>query len=108
MAIFLKNIDKKTLFHLKELAIFFKKFGKIRAANILSYYVLDNLKNARNIEEVDSINNINIIEICKDIMEKMLKLPYLPKNESILLDIIKEFLNMYKDYDYFSIDDVSE
>jgi tetratricopeptide (TPR) repeat protein len=111
MAIFLKNINKKGLSELNKLAIFFKQFGKVRASNILSYYVLNNFKKAPFKEKKENINNdedINIIEICKSIMEKMLKKENLPKNESILLDIIKEFLNMYKDYDYLSIDDISE
>lgn len=109
MAIFLQNIDKKTLYHLKELSIFFKQFGKVRASNILSYYVLNNLKkNPLKEKKENNVEDINIIEICKNIMEKMLKKENLPKNESILLDIIKEFLNMYKDYDDLSIDDVSQ
>ena len=109
MTIFLQNIDKKGLSELNKLAIFFKQFGKIRAANILSYYVLNNFKKTSDKEKnVNNVEDINIIEICKSIMEKMLKKENLPKNESILLDIIKEFLNMYKDYDYLSIDDVSQ
>jgi len=108
----LTNTNKKTLFHLTELANFFKQFGKIRASNILSYYVLNNLKKTSNIdkeknENKQNIDSINIIQVSKNIMENLLKNEHLPKNESILLDIIKEFLNMYKDYDYLSIDDVS-
>lgn len=110
MAIFLQNIDKKTLYELNKLANFFKKFGKVRAANILSYHVIENLKNINNNRNKDDDyrNDINIIEICKSIMENLLKSPHLPKNESILLDIIKEFINMFKNYDYLSIDDVSQ
>ena len=109
MAIFLYHIDKKTLFHLKELSIFFKQFGKVRASNILSYYVLNNLKkNPLKEKKENNVEDINIIEICKNIMKKMVNKENLPKNESILLDIIKEFLNMYKDYEYLSINDVPQ
>jgi tetratricopeptide (TPR) repeat protein len=117
MVIFIENINKKTLYNIKELAIFFKKFGKIRASNILSYHVINNFdinweisKDSKKIfhKEGDSIDNINVLHISKNILENLLKKENLPKNESILLDIIKEFLNMYKDYDYLSINDVSQ